>query len=99
MKKDLPSVFSNPIEKEIKNNVEYYYGSLNSNREVKEKNIMQEINHIFASKDFVYKKQIRVTTIDNSFDVTLVGRNSSSLLTLDNKSIPISSITDIEVLN
>lgn len=99
MKKDLPSVFSNPIEKEIKNNVEYYYGSLNSNREVKEKNIMQEINHIFASKDFVYKKQIRVTTIDNSFDVTLVGRNSNSLLTLDNKSIPISSITDIEVLN
>ena len=99
MKKDLPSVFSNPIEKEIKNNAEYYYGSLNSNREVKEKNIMQEINHIFASKDFVYKKQIRVTTIDNSFDVTLVGRNSSSLLTLDNKSIPISSIIDIEVLN
>ena len=99
MKKDLPSVFSNPIEKEIKNNTEYYYGSLNSNREVKEKNIMQEINHIFASKDFVYKKQIRVTTIDNSFDVTLVGRNSSSLLTFDNKSIPISSITDIEVLN
>ena len=99
MKKDLPSVFSNPIEKEIKNNVEYYYGSLNSNREVKEKNIMQEINHIFASKDFVYKKQVRITTIDNSFDVTLVGRNSSSLLTLDNKSIPISSITDIEVLN
>ena len=51
MKKDLPSVFSNPIEKEIKNNAEYYYGSLNSNREIKEKNIMQEINHIFASKE------------------------------------------------
>ncbi len=99
MKKDLPSVFSNPIEKEIKNNTEYYYGSLKNNTLVREKNIMQEINHIFSSKDFVYKKQIRVTTIDNSFDVTLVGRNSSSLLTLDNKSIPISSITDIEVID
>ena len=98
MKKDLPSVFSNPIEKEIKNNTEYYYGSLN-NSEKSKKNIMQEINNIFASKDFVYKKQIRLTTVDDSFDVMLVGRNASSLLTLDNKNIPISSIIDIEILD
>ena len=99
MKKDLPSVFSNPIEKEIKNNTEYYYGSLNSKEEVIKKNIMEEINHVFASKDFVYKKQVKITTIDNSFNVTLVGRNANSLLTLDNKSIPISSIIDIEIIH
>ncbi len=99
MKKDLPSVFSNPIEKEIKNNTEYYYGSLNNKMEVREKNIMQEINKIFASKDFVYKKQVRISTVDESIDVTLVGRNATSLLTLDNKSIPISSIINIEILN
>ena len=99
MKKDLPSVFSNPIEKEIKNNTEYYYGSLNNKMEVREKNIMQEINKIFASKDFVYKKQVRISTVDESIDVTLVGIHATSLLTLDNKSIPISSIINIEILN
>ena len=99
MKKDLPSVYSNPIEKEIKNNTEYYYGSLRSENNIKPKNIIQQINNIFASKDFVYKKKVRVTTIDETTDVTLVGRNTTSLLTLENKTIPISNITDIEILN
>ena len=99
VKKDLPSVFSNPILKEIKNNTEYFYGSLDNKEDVRGQNILDKINHIFASKDFVYKKQVRITTINDSFNVTLVGRNTTSLLTLDNKSIPISSITDIEVLN
>ena len=99
MKKDLPSVFSNPIEKEIKNNKEYYYGSLKNEPEVRNKNIMQEINNIFASKDFVYKKKIRVTTTNENLDVTIVGRNATSILTLDNKRIPISDITDIQILN
>ncbi len=96
MKRDLPSVYSNPINKEIKNNTMYYYGSLESERKV-DKNINQVINNIFASKDFVYKKKIRVTTLDDVLDIVLVGRNSNSLLTLDNKSIPISSIVDIEM--
>ena len=99
MKKDLPSVYSNPIEKEIKNNTEYYYGSLRSENIVNPKNIIQQINNIFASKDFVYKKKVRVTTMDETTDVTLVGRNTTSLLTLENKTIPISNITDIEILN
>ena len=64
MKKDLPSVFSNPIEKEIKNNTEYYYGSLRQENKVNNRNIIQDINNIFASKDFVYKKKVRVTTTD-----------------------------------
>lgn len=99
MKKDLPSVFSNPIEKEIKNNTEYYYGSLRQEKKVNNRNIIQDINNIFASKDFVYKKKVRVTTTDDTLDVTLVGRNTTSLLTLENITIPISNITDIEILN
>ena len=99
MKKDLPSVFSNPIEKEIKNNTEYYYGSLRQENKVNNRNIIQDINNIFASKDFVYKKKVRVTTTDDTLDVTLVGRNTTSLLTLENITIPISNITDIEILN
>ena len=99
VKKDLPSVFSNPILKEIKNNTEYFYGSLDNKEDVRGQNILDKINHIFASKDFVYKKEVKVTTADNIYNVTLVGRNTSSLLTLDNQSIPISSVTDIEVIN
>ena len=98
MQKDLPAVFSNPIEKEINNNTEYYYGSLNNN-EVRSKDINKEINKIFASKDFVYKKRVRITMNDMVDEVILVGKKDYSLLTFDNKQIPISSILDIEVID
>ena len=73
VQKDLPAVFSNPIEKEINNNTEYYYGSLNNN-EVRSKDINKEINKIFASKDFVYKKRVRITMNDKVDEVKWVSR-------------------------
>lgn len=98
MKKDLPSVYSNPIDKDIKNNSDYFYGK--ANLDVKSpRDIESSVNNIFKSKNFVYKRKVRITTFDGSDEVFLVGRNNSSLLTLDNKRIPIVNITDIEILD
>ena len=96
MEKKLPSVFSNPINKEIKNNEEFYYGNLNEKELKSPKEINKQINQIFNSKDFVYKKKVKIKTFDDEQIITLVGKNQNSLLTLDNKAIPIINITQIE---
>ncbi len=99
MGKELPGVFSNPINKEIKNNTDYYYSILKSNENRGTKEIIKKVNDIFSRKDFVYKKRVQIKTIDDVLNVTLVGRNNANLLTIDNQSIPITNIIDIELLN
>lgn len=96
MKNELPKVYSNPIDKEIKNNKEVYYSRSQVNNYKSPKDITKIINQIFASKDFVYKKKIRITTFDNQLEVNLVGRTSNNLLTLDNQKIALNEIVDIE---
>ncbi len=96
MKNELPKVYSNPIDKEIKNNKEYYYSREQSRDYKSPKEINKMINQIFASKDFVYKKKIRITTFDNQLEVNLVGRTNNNLLTLDNQKIALNEIINIE---
>ncbi len=98
MKKDLPKVFKNPIEKEIRNNEDYFYGTLKEPKEQSNYEITEEINSIFARKDFVYKKKVRIITDAGIKEIVLVGKNNNNLLTLDNKQIPIASIKKIELL-
>ena len=97
--KELPSVYSNPIEKEIKNNKDFYYSKdLSDNAVRKPKDITKIADQIFASKDFVYKKNVKIITFDDEKIVTLVGKTNNSLLTLDNQSIPIINIKDIQII-
>lgn len=59
MRKDLPSIYALPIDKDLRNNKELYYSSL-KDQETEYKSpgeITKKINEIFARKDFVYKKR------------------------------------------
>ena len=58
--------------------------------------IRKEIDKIFKSKDFVYKSIVEITLKDKLITTTLVGKNSSSIFTLDGKSIPINDIIEIK---
>ena len=90
----LPKVFANGIERELNNNLEMFDGRLRKSK-IKS-DIRKEIDKIFKSKDFVYKSIVEITLKDKLITTTLVGKNSSSIFTLDGKSIPINDIIEIK---
>ncbi len=94
--KDLPKVFAKPIEKEVKNNKDLFYSKLLDERS--SKNILKEIDEIFHDRNFVYKSDVEITTKDGTMIKTIVGKNGSSLLTLDGEAIRIIDIEDIKKL-
>ena len=94
--KDLPKVFAKPIEKEVKNNKDLFYSKLLDERS--SKNISKEIDEIFHDRNFVYKSDVEITTKDGTMIKTIVGKNGSSLLTLDGEAIRIIDIEDIKKL-
>lgn len=96
--KDLPKVFSKPIEKELRNNTDLFYSKLLDNKK-DTKNILKEIDSIFQSRDFVYKSKVEITTKDHDIlHVVIVGKSGNSLLTMDGKRIRITDILDIKKL-
>ena len=107
MDKKLPKVFQNKIDKDVSNNDKYYYSANKTNdnnvkesvnkKVIKPKNINKKINEIFASPTYVYKANVEITTKNSTITTKIIGRNKSYLITMDNKTIPIDSITDIKL--
>lgn len=95
--KSLPKVFSKPIEKDMKNNRDFFYSRLMDEKN-DSKNILKEIDAIFKSKNFVYKSKVEITTSNEIIETFLVGKSGNRLLTLDGKSILITDIKKIKKL-
>ena len=95
--KDLPSVSAFPIEKQLHNSQERFYG----HEEVfpsKKINVISKINAIFSSTNHVYKSRVRIKTKEDILERTIVGKTSTDLLTLSGDKIKIVDILDIERL-
>lgn len=112
MEKKLPSVYANKIDKDITNNELIYYSCNNKDKKLKEEtrdrekekfnynlNINQKINKIFSSTNYVYKADVKIYLKNKNIDCRIIGKNSTHLITMDNKLIPISDIVDIELYN
>lgn len=98
MKKKLPEMFQNKIEKKLNNNNKLYYSASNESPKKETKKIIhKQINEIFSSPNYIYKANVKITTNDKSFNTQIIGRNKNYLITMDNKTILIDSITDIEI--
>lgn len=98
--KELPKVFHNKINKELKNNEKFYYSNNDSNThdrksDTSEKNILQKINEIFSSPNYVYKANVEITLKDKKITKRIIGRNKDFIITMDNMLIPINDIIDI----
>jgi hypothetical protein len=96
--KDLPKVFQNNVNKDFKNNNNVFY-SRNSaiQNEVKDsKTILQKINDIFSSQNYVYKANVEITLKDKKITKRIIGRNKNYIITMDNMLIPITDIVDIK---
>lgn len=98
--KDLPKVFHNNINKEFSNNKKVFYSSNRNYNEMEEKtdpkNVIQKINDIFASPNYVYKANVEITLKDKKITKRIIGRNKNYIITMDNTLIPITDIVDIK---
>ena len=93
--KKLPKVYVSPIDKDLQNNKQLFYSKL-SEESQNTKSVIQKINDIFHSRNFVYKKDVLVTTKNGSKVISLVGRTNDALLSLDKEKILISDIMEIK---
>ena len=96
--KELPKVFQNKIDKKINNNESFYYSNLkdNSIEPQDSKTIIQKINEIFSSPNYVYKANVEITLKDKVLNKRIIGRNKDYIITMDNELIKISDIVDIK---
>lgn len=100
MDKKLPKVFQNKIDKDLNNNNKFFYSANNKNENQSQAekpiDINKKINEIFSSPNYVYKANVEIKTKSNSYVTKIIGRNKNYLITMDNKTIPISEIIDIK---
>ena len=98
MKKDVPKVFVNKINK-INNNEEVFYSYKDEYQEeekVDEYDIQEKIDKLFRSNDFIYKKKFHIKTKYGEKDYTIISKSYDYLLTIDGEKIYISNIIDIK---
>jgi hypothetical protein len=102
--KDLPKVFHNKIDKTFNNNKSVFYSNNkssdndlnNSNEIIDKRNVLQKINAIFSSPNYVYKANVEITLKDKKVTKRIIGRNKDYIITMDNDLIPIVDIIDIK---
>lgn len=92
---DLPKVFANKIDKEIKNVQEIYYGESRNIIKRDPLTVNRKINDIFASTNHVYKSKVKISLDDKVIERTIVGKSQTNLITIDGELISIASILDI----
>lgn len=103
MGKKLPKIFANKIEKKIDNNNKIYVSSNTETQtiqpEIKEnsKTIHQKINEIMKSKKYIYKIPVKIELQDKVITTKIIGKNNSSVITIDNELIKIEEIKNIEM--
>ena len=96
--KDLPRVFHNKINKKFDNNRNIYYSNNTYEDNVTNdtRTILQKINDIFSSPNYVYKANVEITLKDKKVTKRIIGRNKNYIITMDNDLIPITDIIDIK---
>ena len=96
--KDLPKVFHNKIDKKFDNNRSVYYSNntYDEQRSIDTKTVLQKINDIFSSPNYVYKANVEITLKDKKITKRIIGRNKNYIITMDNDLIPIRDIVDIK---
>lgn len=90
---ELPSVYANKIDKEIRNNDEVYRNDSNvSRRDVR------ELIRFFDKSGYAEKLNVRLVYKDNSSSVErLVLYKNNYFVNLDNKRISLSDVIDFEI--
>lgn len=105
MKKDIPRVYVNKINK-INNNQEVYYSFKDNNDNsltyenntdiiTNEYQLQNKIDELFRSKDFIYKKKFHIKTKYCEGDYIIISKSYDYLLTIKGEKIYIANILEI----
>lgn len=102
MKKELPKMYTNKINKTI-NSIQKVYSSINkptieepvNAKRFSTVSINKKIEDIFNSYDYVYKADVTIVTDIDTIKKRIVARDNNNLITIDNEYIPIATIRDI----
>lgn len=99
--KKLPNIYKNEITKKSDNNSTVFcsFGEKqerNNTIELKGNNVLQKINSIFNSSNYIYKADVEIKLKDEILNKTIIGKNRTHLITNENELIPISDIIDIK---
>ena len=104
MKKELPKIYVNKINK-VNNNKKVYYSFKDNNEELNKTNdiiempsiyeMQDRINELFKSKDFIYKKKFHIKTKYGENDYIIISKSFDYLLTIDGEKIYIENIIEI----
>ena len=82
--KELPKVFHNKIDKKFNNNRSVFYSNNvhEENRNVDTRSVLQKINEIFSSPNYVYKANVEITLKDKKVAKRIIGRNKNYIITM-----------------
>ena len=105
MKKELPKMYQNKINK-IVPSIQKVYSTLDTKQDIIEDiriptsryssiSIEKKIDNIFNSPDYVYKADVTIITDTEELKRRIIARNRNNIITIDNEYIPISIIRDI----
>lgn len=96
--KKLPKLYTNTFDKKIDNSLEYttVTNKIEDNKPTNKYEIKKKIDKIFKSTDYIYKIKVIITLKDKEITKTLVGKNNTNLITIDNELINIKDIIDIK---
>lgn len=88
----LPSVFANKIDKDLKNNDEFYRGS----EEVKKKDI-RDIKKYFDHNGYANKLKVKLVTKSGSSHEKIILYRDTYLVNINNEKINFEDIVDYEI--
>lgn len=91
--KDLPSVYANKIDREIKNNNELYRGS----NEIKKKKSVLDLQKYFDSNGYANKLNVVIKTKTGSKNEKLILLKDNYFININNQRIYFDEILDYEV--
>lgn len=109
MQKKLPKIYQSAFSHEITNNHRVYYSanpenqirtgkepSRNLNGSMEKEEVEKAIYDLFHTTGYVFNIPVEIKTQDQSYNTKIAGRIQQTLVTLDDKRIPISSIVSIK---
>ena len=106
MSKNLPPIFRVGTESSLKdNNKKYSYVGKEKTKEEKrivehqEESINQKLERIFNNKRYFFNIPVTITFAGKTITTYLATRTKNTLITLENESIPISTITNLTIEN
>lgn len=110
MSKELPKMYVNKIENDLRNNQDSFctYQDENSKSEKDSREafssfpheftkleLEQKIYHILDPKKYIYKANVHIVTEDGIIQRKIIGYVNGNLITYDNEKISIDTIKDI----